>query len=97
MNGLTLAFAIVTLLVGLLLIALRLTVVDILRIRKLSHKLDDPKPLNLADNLAWALRYVDTEAISDRERAICRAYSIVWGLAIVLLIVTVALAFTVAN
>lgn len=97
MNGLILALTVITMFVGLLLFALRLIVVDVLRRRKLSHKLDDPKPLNFADNLAWSLRHVDTKAMSDRERIICRAYPVIWGLAIILLAATVILTFSMAK
>ena len=97
MNTLLVVFAVATFLVGVLLFALRLVVVDILRIRKLSHKLDNPKPLNFADNLAWTLRQVSANSMSDRERTICSAYSIVWGLAIIMLVVTMVLTFIAAK
>lgn len=97
MNDLALVLAILTFLVGLLLVALRLIVVDILRVRKLSHRLDDPKPLRLADDLAWTLRHLNAESLSDRERAIFKAYSVVWGLTIALLVATAALTFIFAK
>lgn len=97
MNTLLVVFAVATFLVGALLFAHRLVVVDILRRHKLSHKLDNPKPLNFADNMAWTLHQVSTNSMSDRERAICSAYPIVWGLAIIMLVVTVILTFSTAK
>lgn len=97
MNSLVLILAIFTLFAGLLLLALRVIVVEMLRARKISHKFDNPLPINFSDNLAWALFRINQELMPRRERVICRAYSIVWFLAIMLLATTLAVTFLTAR
>ena len=93
MSGLAFALIVFTSLIWACLVALRLIVVDILRARKISHRFDNPMPLNFSDDLAWAIFRINQEQISRRERLLCRLYSLFWFSAIVLLLTTVIVAF----